>query len=115
MKKYKDWEIMFCEELQKDLLKGAVVVWSRKAKFIATILIRLPKDKLEQAPTNSGEVVGWEYKQYNQSYDYPMHLTNHRNGTKRTVIKTTKADHLEAEYEESRAYNMQEKLGRLEL
>jgi hypothetical protein len=85
----------FSKELQKDLLNGAVVVYSRDTELLSTVLVRLPKDKFELAGVNN---LMFEYKQYQQEINTEMLLTSHRNGSKRDVIKRTAEDHVETKH-----------------
>ena len=85
----------FSKELQKDLLNGAVVVFSRDTELLSTVLVRLPKDRFEYAGVND---LLFEYKQYQQEKNEEMSLVSHRNGTKKDVIKRTLEDHVETKH-----------------
>lgn len=86
-------EYKFCKELQTDLLNGATIVYHKAGKFIATILVRLPKDKTQW---REGMVNGYtyEYVQYTQLNNCDMYEASLRNGTIKSVIKTVSADHI---------------------
>lgn len=80
-------ELQFCEDLQNDLLKGALIVSSHKCKYLSSILVRLPKGKFYK---DSGDEREFEYKEYNQEFlenSIEMYHAVSRNGTIREVKK----------------------------
>lgn len=98
-------DIVFCQELQEDLLNGATIIWKANWSVLCTILVRLPKDKFEKVEDERE----FEYKQYSQQIGEKMYHAVHRNGTKIEVIKITKADHSETNSEIKYAIEMQAK------